>query len=470
MYKVLIVDDESWVVESLKACVDWGSLGFEVAGAAHNGLEALQNMESTRPEVVFTDIRMPGMTGLELIKKGSELPSPPKFVVISGYAEFAYAQRALNFGASAYCLKPYDEQEIAGVLGKLKKALDAERFHSESRLLHLLTERNEAGSDSLQAELMKWGLQPGPAIGALVAAFEDGTEPEAGQGLSVKIGRSKTLRLMDYDQLETAARILQTQPGFKGAGISYPCGDAGMLKRAIETAYVLSNQYFMTGKPGIFKHREDGKGEIKDCIRKLGAAIGSKDVPALLRCSDEIKALFRGARVTVKDALHLYNAAFTFLYSVHGDENDGMLLSYEQLMDIFPSGSDMIDYVNMAVMKGIGKNPGYGPKETGNETFKTMLQYVHENYRSAISIQTLTQKYYIHPNYISQLFKKETGETFTSYITRLRITYACELLEQTEDLVSEIAEKAGYQDYFYFTRMFKKVTGRTPTQFREQFA
>lgn len=472
MYKVLIVDDESWVVESLKASVDWGSCGFEVAGAAYSGLEALQSMENNKPEVVFTDIRMPGMTGLELIKKGSELSRPPKFVVVSGYAEFAYAQRALNFGASAYCLKPYDEQEIANVLARLKKTLDTERFHAESRLLNLLTERTDADSDSLHAELGRWGLHLNPAhgIGVLVAAFEDGTAPLRGQGLRLKIGRSKTLYIMDYDQLESAAGELEAQQGFKGAGISGPCGEIRMLKQAIETAYLLSNQYFLTGKPGIFRHRGDAQGEMKECIRNIGAAIGNKDLTALLRRFDEIKELFREEKATVKDALHLYNAAYTFLYSDPGDENDSMLLSYEQLMEHFASGSDMIDELNLAAIKGMGQQMGYESKETGNETFKSILQYVHDNYRNAISIQTLTQKYYVHPNYISQLFKKETGETFTSYVTRLRISYACELLKQTGDLVSDIAEKAGYQDYFYFTRMFKKVTGRTPTQFREQFA
>lgn len=474
MYKVLIVDDESWVVESLKASMDWGSHGFEVSGAAYSGLEALQWMERAKPEVVFTDIRMPGMTGLELIKKGSELPWAPKFVVVSGYAEFAYAQRALNFGASAYCLKPYDEQEIAGVLAKLKKTLDTERVHAESRLLHLLTERTDADSDRLHAELAKWGLHLDPAhgIGALVAAFEDGTQPDPlpGPGLRLKIGRSKMLYVMDYDRLGAAAGELAARQGFKGAGISGRCREVRMLKQAIGAASLLSNQYFITGKPGVFWDRGDAQGEVKERIRQIGAAIGNKDLTALLRCFDDIKGLFREGRVTVQEALHLYNAAFAFLYSVHGDENDSMLPNYEQLMEQFASGFDMIDDLSMAAIRGMGPHTEYEAKESGNETFKSILQYVHDNYRNAISIQTLTQTFYVHPNYVSQLFKKETGETFTSYVTRLRISYACELLKQTGDLVGEIAEKAGYQDYFYFTRMFKKVTGRTPTQFREQFS
>lgn len=109
MHKVLIVDDESWIVESMKDFVDWKHYGFEVIGQAYNGLEALEAIQRYQPDIVFTDVRMPEMGGLELIQKAKELPFLIHFVVVSGYAEFIYAQEALKLGAVAYCLKPFDE-------------------------------------------------------------------------------------------------------------------------------------------------------------------------------------------------------------------------------------------------------------------------------------------------------------------------------------------------------------------------
>ncbi|MCQ6561335.1 response regulator [Paenibacillus mendelii] len=473
MYKVLIVDDESWVVESLKASVDWNSHGFEVVGEAYSGLEALAFIQEYKPHVVFTDIRMQGMSGLELIKKGGELPDPPKFVVVSGYAEFVYAQRALNYGASMYCLKPYDEQEIADVLKKLKKTLDSAQHLSETLLLQMLAEESEGSSDAVKREFEKHGIRIDAEheAGAMVCdAGGIGKFPHIDHAFSLKIGKRKMLYVMEYERLEKVARELENdmRDGLKCVGISFKFNDPRMLKSAMESANLLADHYFIAGTEGVYRHREASQGTMNKAIKKLGAAIGNKEFTVLGRYFDEVGVLFQQEGYTIKHALHVYNVVISFLYSLNDDERDGMLFSYEQLMETFGSLSDMLDYLKAVSLKMIRKNPEYTVKETGNETFKLILQDVHENFRSDISIQSLTQKYFINPNYVSQLFKKEVGETFTSYMTKLRITYACELLEKTNCLVNEIAEKAGYHDYFYFTRMFKKVTGYTPTQFREQ--
>ncbi|UVI30163.1 response regulator transcription factor [Paenibacillus spongiae] len=472
MYKVLIVDDESWVVESLKASVDWNSLGFEVAGEAYSGLEALAFIQAHKPQVVFTDIRMQGMSGLELIKKGGELPDPPKFVVVSGYAEFAYAQRALNYGAAMYCLKPYDEQEIADVLSKLKKHLDAAQQLSDTLLLQMLAEEGGGSPDAIKREFDKHGIRidAGHAVGAMVCDAGDGRFPQVEHALRLKIGIRKMLYIMAYDSLTEAARKLEAEwpDGLKGAGVSFAFTDSHMLKNAMGSANLLASHYFITGSEGVNWHREASQGTLNKVIKQIGSAIGSKEFAVLGGLFDEAGRLFQQEGYTVKHALRLYNVVISLLYSMNEEERDGMLFSYEQLMETFRSLPDMLDYLKGVSMRMIRKNPEYAVKETGNETFKLILQDVHDNFRSDISIQSLTQKYFISPNYVSQLFKKEVGETFTSYMTKLRINYACELLEQTNYLVNEIAEKAGYHDYFYFTRMFKKMTGRTPTQFREQ--
>lgn len=471
MYKVLIVDDESWVVESLKVSVNWNELGFAVCGEAYGGLEALRYIQQERPDVVFTDIRMPGMTGIELIKKGGELPEPPKFVVVSGYAEFAYAQRALNYGAAAYCLKPYDEQEIMDVLKKLKKSLDSARQLSDSTMLQLLAEHNEESLFVLKQEFEKRGIHIDGEHGAVavVCAATEGPFPEIEYTLGLKIGRAKMLYLMDESRVNEAVARLEREfaERIKGIGVSFKMTDYRMLKNGMDSAGLLANQFFITGSPGVFKFDAMEQGTMNDLVKKIGAAIGGKDLAALGKHLDEAAHLFTNDNLTARHALHLYNVAVSFLYSEGGDERDGMLFSYEQLMEMFPNVSEMIHYLRTLSMRVIRKNPEQAPIESSNETFKSILQYVHEHYRHDISIQSLTQKYYISPNYVSQLFKKEVGETFTSYMTKLRISFACEQLEQTNLMVSEIAEKAGYNDYFYFTRMFKKVTGKTPTQYRE---
>lgn len=273
MYRVIIVDDELPVINSLKNRVNWKEQGFEVIGEARNGLAAYDLIVERRPDIVFTDIRMAGMTGLELIQKVNELKLDIIFVVISGYAEFAYAQKALNYGAAGFCLKPFDENEIAVILKNAKSRLLQMRKSHEAELLPLAEGMNDKG---------------------LLAKSDD---PEA------------------------------------------------------------------TRLPN-------------------------------------------------------------------------------------------------AVVGGTGSN-------TANYTYNRILKYMNENYASDISLQNIAVMFQSNPNYISQMFKKECGESFTEHLTKIRITHACQLLE-TEDLpVYEIAERAGYKDYFHFAKMFKRVTGRTPTDFRD---
>lgn len=248
MYKVLIVDDESFVVKSLIKSINWSEYGFDVVGHAGSGSETFEPTIDLKPDVAFTDIRMPGISGLELNKKVNDTALKVLFVAISGYAEFAYAQKAMNYGVLGYCLKPFEDDEIIGVLMKAANILDANKSFPETKKMNI-----------------------------------------------------------------------------------------------------------------------------------------EMDI-------------------------------------VHDDVK--------------------------------------------NETFRSILHYVNENYCKDISIQSISQKFFINPNYLSQLFKKEMHMTFTDYLTKMRIYYACNLLKTTRLSLTEIAEKAGYDEYHYFARVFKKMTGKTLTEFR----
>src|SRR5690242_2899850 len=110
MYKVMLVDDEKWIIKSLKTSIDWHAHGFEIIAEASNGFEGLEKIKQLSPDLVFTDIRMPGMDGLELIRQTNELNKGISFIITSGYKEFEYAKKAIQYGALDYCLKPFEEE------------------------------------------------------------------------------------------------------------------------------------------------------------------------------------------------------------------------------------------------------------------------------------------------------------------------------------------------------------------------
>ncbi len=125
MLRVFIVDDEPSVIEGLKIMIPWSELNFELCGEASNGQEALAEIEKLHPHLIITDIRMPVISGLELICEVRKLDSDTEFVILSGYADFAYAKEAMRYNVSDYLLKPLEKDEIISVLQKIKNKMDA---------------------------------------------------------------------------------------------------------------------------------------------------------------------------------------------------------------------------------------------------------------------------------------------------------------------------------------------------------
>lgn len=127
--KVMIADDEERICKLIEALIDCDALQMEVAGVAHNGLEACELVKNLRPDILITDIRMPGYSGLELIEKVKESEENLEIIIISGYAHFAYAQTAIKFGVGDYLLKPINKEELTSTLQKL-----GERIRDRRRL------------------------------------------------------------------------------------------------------------------------------------------------------------------------------------------------------------------------------------------------------------------------------------------------------------------------------------------------
>ena len=130
MLKVLIADDERKVCQLIEKLIDWKSQEMQVIATAENGMEALEVIQKSQPDIVITDIRMPGYDGLELIRIGKEINPRMEFIIISGYRHFEYAQTAIRYGVSAYILKPIKKEELNETLHKL-----GENFREKTRQL-----------------------------------------------------------------------------------------------------------------------------------------------------------------------------------------------------------------------------------------------------------------------------------------------------------------------------------------------
>lgn len=363
MLSVFIADDEAWVVESLKASVPWEQAGFTVIGQSHDGIDAYEQIGRLTPDVVFTDIRMPGMNGLELLKKAArELPGIA-FIVISGFAEFAYAQKALNYGAVGFCLKPFDEEEILLLLKKVRQVRDHQA--------------------------------PVPT----------------GEG-------TRTFLSTDSCDLNRADACQEN--------------------------------------------------DFEEQVEQLEEAVKRGDIGSVEEYLFRFRGKFISGQWSMKCAATLYNRIVYLCARKNCDGGSDYLYNYEAFVQKFNDIHTMLECLLKMVRDCMSCITPELPEDIDNRTFKAVLKYVHENFFRELSVQSLSVKFFISPNYLSQLFKKSLNTTFTDYLTGIRIRYACRLLETEELHVNEVGQKAGYPDYFYFSRVFKKMTGKTPTQYRDE--
>lgn len=469
MYSVIIVDDEKLVIQSLQGSINWEEQGFYVMGHALNGTECLELVKKSKPDVIFTDIRMPGMNGLELIKKTHAIYPRIQFVVVSGYAEFAYAQKAINNGAIGYCLKPFDDDEIIFVLKKAKDILDKENGFNGIDIFSIL-EESISKKFSMINLLKKYGLNTDSSSKAVIAVSIGGDNVKAEHGfkyIKAKIGSKKIIYILPYDESQAINDFIKKlSDNSLGVGISFAEYSCNMLEKRIEESIIAAYQYFISGKNGIYYAQKFVLNESDGLIMDLEETRAKKDIFQIQEKLDAFSSLGLEDGYTIKYAMRVYNGVMSVLCCFDNDYYDNYIYRYEQLTDMFLDNQEMIVYLKDLLSKQFTSHSEIIPEEVKNETFRNILKYVNDNFCSHISIQSLSQEFIVNPSYICQMFKKELGMTFSEYITSMRIARAQNLLKLTDLSVGDVAEKSGYNDYFHFTKTFKKITGMTPTQFR----
>lgn len=471
MYRILIVDDERLVIKSLKASIDWQEYGYSVIGEATSGKDALEFINKQKPDLVFTDIRMPEINGLELIKRGKRISGKTQFIVVSGYAEFAYAQKAMLYGAMGYCLKPFDDDEIINILKKVKAKLEKLKVTTITNDYSLLDTTSEDNRESLIKILKENKVIDSYADNKVLILVSIGkNELEFSTSVShvdFRLGPNKYVYIIPVDKRDYILSTLDISEDINSVGISSIISIEN-LNKYIENTTMAAYQFFITGKRDLYTTENIDYKDIDNLVRKLEDSAGKKDINTINKTLDNISQLIKKGDYNIKLLFRMYNVIMSLFYRIDGEYYERYIYNYEQLTGIFTSADDMIVYLRELLNSQLKLKPKYQPEKIKNKTFRDVLQYVNKNYCNDISIQSVSKKFVINPSYLSQMFRKEIKKTFTQYLTSLRMSDACELLKDTEYTINEIADKIGYNDYFYFAKTFKKFTGRTPGNYREE--
>ncbi|HHW22407.1 MAG TPA: response regulator [Clostridiaceae bacterium] len=466
MYKVFIADDEEFVIKSLIRGTNWKESGFEVIASSNDGVDAYEEILRLKPDLVFTDIRMPGMTGLELIKNVKEKLEGIQFVIISGYAEFAYAQKAMNYGAVGYCLKPFDNAEIKSILSKVKNILDNENKRENEDILYLIEDEDHDNHAETEEFFRSNGIFP--EKGFTVAVTIGGKSARlfnSEKTVRLKIGYDKSIYfLQDYNDEDLVSS--EFTGNVKSIGIYDIIYTVADLKNVIDETIILAYQYFISGSKWPFRKKAEDR-NVEKLIISFENAMIHMDIEEIKKVLAGFHEYSQNGKMNVKHAINIYNSYVSFSSRLLGEEGyEEYIYNIDELCKRFSGMQEMLEYITTSTMNIIGRKKTGNISDIRNEYFKKIIDYINRNFYKDISIQSLSRDYALNSNYLCQLFRRELGMTFTDYLTGLRINYSKELLKNTDLTLGEIAGKSGYTDYFYFIRVFKKITGKSPGQFR----
>ncbi len=524
-YKILLVDDEEEVRTSIIKKIDWEKTGFTVIGDAENGKDALEKIELLEPDVVLTDIRMPYMGGLELAAELRRLRPSIKVVIFSGYDDFEYAKQAMQLNITEYILKPVNAKELTEILEKLRIHLNGEieRLRGEAvqkenleKNLAILREnflgnlvKGKLKKEQIFHDMREYGLplskskcwaalkinlgavgtgaamgKGGELISVSVRNLLDSRLQEWGDfasfhrpsGLCAIVGMEKEEHLTELmallnDVCRESRRILH-QPLTIGIG--------GIVHQIEKVAYSYSGAREAVAYHGIVGdliYIHDVEPQRKPILwlddkleTDLSYALRFGDEDTILSCVETIVqpmqvAGTQGAQAYLISILHVIlqvvqkhelNEALVF-----GSYTDyyGVLSEIRTAQQLF----EWLSGVCFSISACIANNR----KGTARNIVQEAKKYIAENYQnSALSLEMLCQHLHMSTAYFSTVFKRESGESYTSYLTGVRMEKAAELLKTTDDKTYFIAAQVGYDEPNYFSYVFKKRYGVSPNKFR----
>lgn len=394
MRKVLIVDDELLARRMLKESIVWEEYGYCVAWEAQNGKEGLETAIRRRPDVIFVDIKMPLMDGLEMVKQLNSLGVSSKIVMLTCYDDFSYVREAMRYGAVDYLLKhTFEQEDLAALLGRIEKLLRKE-----------------------EANLESMNLLKGDVLNKIIR---------------------KTITRSDVRSYVDTGILPSADPKYM---VLY-------IKLQKELADEEADQFGRTLKKSLEERTDPGT--ITDIFI---SRIREKETYTVLVCGDdsgisEIKNQLRTAVAEFSKRMQGTEMGWMTGITYH------LYYRWEDLGEALREARDVVQ-VEGEYLKCSSK-------------VLMAIEYIRNNYSRQISLEDIAEYAGISRIYLSQLFKKETGKNIRDYLAEYRLSKAKELLLTSNLKIYTISELCGFGSAQYFNRIFKKMTGFSPYQFKE---
>ena len=539
MIKAIIADDEIRVCQLIKNLIDWDEIEIEIVGEADNGITAYDLICNKNPDIVITDIRMPGLDGLDLIKKVRETKPKTSFIIISGHKHFEYAQNAVKYGVEEYLLKPINKEELTNILIKLRDRLleNSERLEDEKKIKNQLASSTDKLRKQFLANVM---------VGSDVFIIEDlekiNTEYQFSfksgcfQAIALKLDKrnnenidEKHLNIVLDKVAEKIKSSLEEQyfeleiviiKGRIVCLINYSTTSIEKIKKNIKQVYEDIKNYLDIYD---YFHITIGIGSIEQDIysahksmKTAFASINCRVVLGIDKIIDiscyDCKKLNLVDYLTSEKETKFINFLKIFdkegvkswiediFNVVIGKTKDYPVLIiylYNKIIDMFFDTMKVIDinYENEEILKSkiymVIDSCKYAKEISekliifmieildlyvnfkrmqDNKPIRIAKEYISLNYKETVSLEDIANLVHLNPVYFSVIFKKEVGVNFSDYLINFRLKIAKELLKEVGYNLSEIADLVGYKDSKYFSKLFTKVVGIKPTEYRKLYS
>ncbi|MBQ8813149.1 MAG: response regulator [Lachnospiraceae bacterium] len=435
MFKLMIADDNPFVLNELSTIIDWEDFDMCITGTFSNGKSLLDAAKADMPDVVLTDISMPIMNGMDLANALRQLSSDVKIIFISSYADFTYAQKALQMQIFEYILKPFEEKQLSDTMARILKELQTEYF-----------QRYEQNKTLKQVETFRMHALEKYMCELLYHTIED----------SRVLSELTTLEVTLYSSYKLQLALIT------------PDNETGMFRSSTVSKirsilYAQKHQDFQAilmpvadGHLAILFICKSDFSDIKNCLAQL-----SIDIETMTGLRATIG--FSRSAKSFADLPMLYvqaKEATTQAYSMHIP-----LLEYKAIQCFSNT-----DYPGDNAVEDVSLYSN-GQKITSSTTkkyIKQIKEYIEAHYAEQITTRDVSSAVYLSTNYANHIFTTKYGFTIYEYVTQCRIEAAKKLLRETDKQVALIAELVGYQGKTNFYISFKRNVGITPTEYRRR--
>ena len=530
MYRLILVDDEEEVRKGVLKKIDWAKYGYEVVGEAENGRQAIEIAEKVLPDVVITDIKMPFMDGMELSKQLNDRFPTTKVIILTGFDEFEYAQKAIKCNVIEYVLKPISSKELIEVLVRTKDKLDKEiedkkNFESlrenylqslpllkEKFLTSLITstmkkkeieERSKNNNIDLNGDYFVVSTVSVDYFSADIGFSEKELYSFAVMNMIneimskynssmvflyidrvviISVFKSISLDSATKMTLRALEEIRQNIGKFIKLDVTIGAGtfisDITLIKNSFENSLSALDYRMILGNNKIIWIEDV---EPKSIDKITFDEIKEHQLSSCLKVGNEndvhetIDTLFSSlakSKTSIKEYQIYLMEIVTTILKVAKTSNINIADIFGENYNLFIELYKLSDLNEVKswlqhICVKIMESISQERQDTCKVIVSSAKEYINKHYSlSDLGINDVCTYLHISPTYFSALFKKETKTTFINYLTQVRMEAAKDLLKSTSLKSFEIAEKVGYSEPNYFSYSFKKNFGISPSEFR----